>query len=90
MATTSMSLGEHWQSFIQAQVDSGRYASATEVVRESLRRMEEQEQKLAALRAMVAEGLAQVERGEVVEDFDFDRFFQDRVAAARAREQGAA
>jgi len=67
MATTSMTLSPHWQAFIQRQIDSGRYASASEVVREALRDMEEREQQLAALRAHIAEGIAQIERGEVVE-----------------------
>lgn len=74
MATTSMSLSRHWQDFIQTQIDSGRYASASEVVRESLRLMELREQKLAALRAHVAEGLAQIERGEGIRNFDFEAF----------------
>jgi antitoxin ParD1/3/4 len=77
MATTSMSLSRHWQDFIQTQIDSGRYASASEVLRESLRLMELREQKLAALRAHVAEGLAQIERGEGIRDLDIEAFIAE-------------
>ena len=48
---TSFSIDEHFSGFIQAQVDAGRYSSASDVVRASLRLLEEQESKLAALRA---------------------------------------
>ena len=41
MATTSLSLGEHWEVFIKNEISSGRYGSASEVVRDALRAMEE-------------------------------------------------
>ncbi|MBB3607586.1 type II toxin-antitoxin system ParD family antitoxin [Rhizobium sp. BK602] len=72
MATTSLSLGEHWESFIREQISSGRYGSASEVVRDALRGMEERMERLAALRAHLAEGAAQAERGEFVDDFSID------------------
>ena len=37
MATTSLSLGEHWEVYIKNEVNSGRFGSASEVVRDSLR-----------------------------------------------------
>jgi antitoxin ParD1/3/4 len=69
MATTSLSLGEHWEVFIKNEVTSGRYGSASEVVRDALRHMEEHESKLAALRAHLAEGETQTMSGEFVKDF---------------------
>ena len=69
MATTSLSLGEHWEVFIQNQIRSGRYGSASEVVRDALRHMEERKSKLEALRSHLAEGAVQARRGEFVTQF---------------------
>ena len=41
--TQTLSLGEHWNNFIEAHVSQGRYASASELVREGLRLLEEKE-----------------------------------------------
>lgn len=68
MATTSLSLGDHWEVFIKNEIASGRYGSASEVVRDALRNLEERKTKLAALRGHLAEGAAQAARGEYVSD----------------------
>jgi len=56
----NVSIGERWEGFVQAAVKSGRYGSASEVVREGLRLVEEREVRLRALRdtlnASIAEG----------------------------------
>jgi antitoxin ParD1/3/4 len=67
MANTSISLGKHWESFIRSEVASGRYGSASEVVRDGLRELEERKARLEALRAHLAEGAAQADRGEFVD-----------------------
>ena len=53
---TSVTLGKYFEDFIAQQIESGRYASASEVVREGLRYLEEREIKLNALRHALKEG----------------------------------
>jgi len=55
---TSVSLGDHFDQFIATQLSTGRYGSATEVVRAALRLLENEEQKLETLRQLIAEGRA--------------------------------
>ena len=58
---SSYTLGPHYEQFVRNMVRSGRYASASEVMRDGLRLMEEREElraaKLEALRASIQEGL---------------------------------
>jgi antitoxin ParD1/3/4 len=77
MATTSLSLGEHWEVFIRNEVASGRYGSASEVVREALRSLEERKARLEALRVHLAEGADQAQRGEFVEAYSIESLIDD-------------
>ena len=77
MATTSLSLGEHWEVFIKNEVSSGRYGSASEVVRDALRAMEERKSKLEALRAHLSEGATQARNGAFVESFSMDSLIDE-------------
>ena len=54
--STSFTLGPHFEEFIVEQVKTGRYGSASEVVRAGLRLLETTETKTEALRAMLIEG----------------------------------
>lgn len=53
---TSITLGNHFNEFIGAQIDTGRYGNASEVVRAGLRLLEEHEQKVEALRKALEDG----------------------------------
>lgn len=66
--TTSISLGDHFTGFIEAQVESGRFGSASEVVRAGLRSLEERETKHQALQKAITDGL----NSGVAEDFSMD------------------
>ena len=54
----NVSIGERWEGFVASVVDQGRYGSASEVVREGLRLVEEREAKLAALRETLDASIA--------------------------------
>lgn len=60
---TNISLGEHWQSFIAEQVETGRYRDASEVIRASLRLLEAEEEQRAALRKALVDGAASGDAG---------------------------
>lgn len=67
---TSMSLGDHFTDFIDTQVRSGRYGSASEVVRAGLRMLEERETKVKALQKALIAG----EQSGKPQPFDFEEF----------------
>jgi antitoxin ParD1/3/4 len=55
---TSVVLGEHFETFIRQQLDTGAYTNASEVVREALRHLEVQKQKEQQLFAALDAGVA--------------------------------
>ena len=97
MPTRNVDLTEHFDRFIEAGIASGRFSSASEVVREGLRLLEERERedkaKLEWLRAAAKEGFDQLDRGEYValnSAEELDAFFdqiQQEVSAELAAER---
>ena len=71
---TSVSLGDHFMGFIDERVESGRYSSASDVVRAGLRLLEEHEAKVEALREALIEG----EQSGPATPLDFDAFIARR------------
>jgi len=55
---TSITLGNHFDDFIARQLETGRFGSASEVVRAGLRMLEDAETKLETLRNLLDEGEA--------------------------------
>ncbi len=73
---TSVTLTPHFEAFIAEQIASGEYGSASEVIREGLRLVEERKKKINALRAALIEG----EESGIAEDFSFDDFLRSKRA----------
>ena len=58
MKNTSITLGVHFDQYIAEQLASGRYRTASEVIRESLRMHQEREIKISAMRVAIENGFA--------------------------------
>lgn len=67
---TSVILGEHFDGFVAQKIEEGRYASVSEVIRAGLRKLEEDEAKLQALRNHLQAG----EESPLLEGFDGKAF----------------
>ncbi len=67
MPTRNIHLTEHLDRFVERQIASGRYGNASEIVRESLRLLEEQDQerkaKLKAIREAAKQGFDEIDQG---------------------------
>ena len=69
---TSITLGDHFDGFIAEQVKSGRFSSASEVVRAALRQFENSEAKLQRLRKALEEG-----EQSGTADYSYDEFMAE-------------
>ncbi|MEI8194264.1 MAG: type II toxin-antitoxin system ParD family antitoxin [Flavobacteriia bacterium] len=69
---TSITLGDHFENFINGEIKSGRYGSVSEVIRTALRLLESEERKLNDLRNALIDG----EQSGFVEDFDSKEFLK--------------
>jgi antitoxin ParD1/3/4 len=70
---TSVSLGEHFEQFIERCILSGRYSSASEVIRAGLRKLDEEEINIKKLRESIEIG----EQSGYVKNFDPKRHLAD-------------
>ena len=70
-SSLNVSLTPELQQFVHARVESGMYQSASEVIREGLRLLEEREQArqtaLNELRAKIQQGIEEADRGEFID-----------------------
>lgn len=67
---TSITLGTHFEDIVEKGIASGRYSSVSEVIRAGLRLLEEEENRIEALRSALIAG----EQSGLVEDFDPEAF----------------
>jgi antitoxin ParD1/3/4 len=77
-ADMNVSIGDRWETFVDHIVREGRYGSASEVVREGLRLVEERETRLKVLRRMQTD-TAIAASGEAGES-DVDRALDNKIA----------
>ena len=69
---TSISLGNHFEKFIEVSVNKGRFGNASEVVRAGLRLLEDEENRVVALRKAIQDGID----SDIVENFDSKKFIK--------------
>lgn len=76
---TSIILGKHFDELIAQQVQTGRYGTASEVVRDALRMFEQRQNAIQRLNDAIEEGYA----SGFVDDVDWDTLERraDRAAA---------
>ena len=63
---TSVSLGDYFDEFVENRISEGRYTNASEVIRAGLRLLEEEENKITALKLALEEG----NNSGLAKDFD--------------------
>jgi antitoxin ParD1/3/4 len=76
---TSVSLGDHFEDFVDNRVSTGRFKNASEVIRAGLRLLEEEENKMVVLKKAIDEG---IESG-FVENFNAKKHLEKLKAAKR-------
>ena len=68
---TSVSLGDHFETFVDDRVKAGRFSSASDAVRAGLRLLEQEETKLDLLRNTLAKGEHQLDQGRGIDGEEF-------------------
>jgi len=83
----NVSLTPELEDLVQKKVASGRYSSASEVIRAGLRLLEHEDElretRLTAMRTQVRQGLEQAKRGELVDGEEAVARVKKRAASKR-------
>ncbi|WP_426090582.1 type II toxin-antitoxin system ParD family antitoxin [Flavobacterium sp. DSR3-2] len=77
---TSVSLGNHFETFVEKSISKGRFQNASEVIRAGLRMLEEEEDKVLLLKNAIQEG---IDSG-LAKDFDPKNHLESLQAKKRA------
>ncbi|MGB5941343.1 MAG: type II toxin-antitoxin system ParD family antitoxin [Leeuwenhoekiella sp.] len=80
MKITSVSLGNYFDEFVGSQVAAGRYKNVSEVIRAGLRLLENEEDKVTALKKAIQEGLD----SGIAHDFDPNKHLESLKAKMRS------
>jgi len=88
----NLSLSSEFEALIGEKVKSGHYHSASEVVREALRLLQQRDNlrdaRLAKLRADVQRGLDEIDRGDVFDGPETMAAFRKRLLKEKKRKDG--
>lgn len=76
---TSVSLGNYFENFVENRISEGRYKNASEVIRAGLRLLEEEENKVQALKNAIQEGI----NSGIAENFDAKKHLEILKASKR-------
>lgn len=76
---TSVSLGDYFEDFVENRIAEGRYKNASEVLRAGLRLLEEEENKIAALKSAIREGI----NSGIAKNFDPKKHLQSLKASRK-------
>lgn len=79
--TVTVSLGQHFEAFIQESIAKGKYNNVSEVIRAALRRLEEEEARISAFCSAIDDGDASPD----VVNFDEESFVEEMKAGWRAK-----
>ena len=77
---TSISLGNHFEIFVEKSISKGRFQNASEVIRAGLRMLEEEEDKVLLLKNAIQEGIG----SGLAKDFDPKNHLETLQAKKRA------
>lgn len=76
MATMNISLPDQMRDWVQAQIESGKYASSSDYLRDLIRQDQIKRDKIKSLQQVITDG---INSGEA-EEFNLERFLQDMKA----------